>query len=248
MGSIDKLVAEAQRLAADDRIGYDQARRTTATGIDCSDLVRRCMAAGGFDTPAFLWTGNMHTELTARGWSWHPGTQGLQRGDILWKTGHTAVAVGGGARAEAWIDERGQTSGGRPGDQTGQEVRVHAPWNDIAWEGFFHAPTTPTTPPQEGLLMALSDTKQQAVYDRIMSGIPGKLARSNQRVLDDGDGNALRLRIEAATAQLAALTAAVEALAASQGLDGPAITHAITDAVHDALAGLEVTLATKETA
>lgn len=56
----------------------------------------------------------------------------------------------------------------------------------------------------------------------------------------------IRQQLSQLQATTTAQAAAIEALAASQGLDGPAITQAVTDAVHDALEGLEVTLATKE--
>lgn len=72
--------------------------------------------------------------------------------------------------------------------------------------------------------------------DSVTPGIAG--------VKFDGDLYSL---VKAQAAQLTALSAAVTALSTANGIDGPAITQAIADAVHEALAGLEVTLATKET-
>lgn len=39
---------------------------------------------------------------------------------------------------------------------------------------------TPSTPKEEGFLMALSDAQQKAVYDRIMGGIPAGAARTDK--------------------------------------------------------------------
>lgn len=138
MPDLNKFVQHAIDICNDDRRGYDQPRRMSGVDIDCSELVRESLAYGGFSVPNWMWTGNMFAELPKRGWTWHQGVAGIKRGDILWKTGHTAVYIGGNRLAEASANEKGGASGGKPGDQTGREVRVRGNALDYpAWAGYF---------------------------------------------------------------------------------------------------------------
>ena len=91
--------------------------------------------------PASTWTGSMRSELEARGWrevhsddSALTPDGGFRRGDIVLSSkaeggvGHVAMVVDDDASnptlAEAWIDERGEITGGAVGDQTGSETRL----------------------------------------------------------------------------------------------------------------------------
>lgn len=136
MPDLNKMCQYAVSIAENDWYGYDQPRRMSGRDTDCSELVRKSAKAGGFSVPSYMWTGNEIQELTRRGWSWHPGTAGVRRGDILWKPGHTAIHLGNNTRVEAWMNEFGGASGGRPGDQTGQEIRLHSPALDDNFSGY----------------------------------------------------------------------------------------------------------------
>lgn len=91
--------------------------------------------------PASTWTGSMRAELEARGWRevhWDDSAMtpdgGFRRGDVVLSSkaeggvGHVAMVVDDNPTdpvlAEAWIDERGEITGGAVGDQTGSETRL----------------------------------------------------------------------------------------------------------------------------
>lgn len=113
-------------------LGYDQANRwdlRVGGETDCSALTIGVLKKAGFDTGSATYTGNMRSNLTARGWKVVAtnvrSTAVLQAGDILLNdTHHVAVYVGGGRVAQASIDERGKIAGGQSGDQTNRETNV----------------------------------------------------------------------------------------------------------------------------
>ena len=91
--------------------------------------------------PASTWTGSMRAELEARGWRevhWDDSAMtpdgGFRKGDVVLSSqaeggvGHVAMVVDDNPTnpvlAEAWIDERGEITGGAVGDQTGSETRL----------------------------------------------------------------------------------------------------------------------------
>jgi GH25 family lysozyme M1 (1,4-beta-N-acetylmuramidase) len=91
--------------------------------------------------PASTWTGSMRAELEARGWRevhWDDSAMtpdgGFRKGDVVLSSkaeggvGHVAMVVDDNPSdpvlAEAWIDERGEITGGAVGDQTGSETRL----------------------------------------------------------------------------------------------------------------------------
>lgn len=140
MPSVEKAVVECERVADDDRHYYSQPDRMTEFGRDCSSMIGRALVLAGFDYPSG-WspsTREMKAYLERIGWVWHEGTAGVHRGCILWKTGHTAMAISGTMLAEALMSE---THGidGAPGDQTGWEIR-RAPISYTSWEGYWSYP------------------------------------------------------------------------------------------------------------
>ena len=140
MSKIEVAVSYAEGIAADDSHGYDQPGRM-GRDFDCSSLVGRSLVHAGFDYPAGFSpsTREMKKHLEAIGFVWHDGLGGVQRGDILWKSGHTAFATSSTRIVEACINERGGISGGRVGDQTGSEIRT-ANINNYNWSGYWRAP------------------------------------------------------------------------------------------------------------
>ncbi|MGG5373536.1 NlpC/P60 family protein [Enterococcus sp. AZ196] len=125
-------------------LGYDQSNRQDFRNggeTDCSALVLHALREAGFDTGQATYTGNMRSNLTARGWKVVTNNGKPQAGDILLNdVNHVAVYIGNGKLAQASIDERGRISGGQGGDQTGRETNVspyyNYPWNCyLRWMG-----------------------------------------------------------------------------------------------------------------
>lgn len=133
---IEGAVSFCESEADDPRRGYNQAKRD-GTQYDCSSLVCRALGKMGFDVPVPSFsTRSMGEWLESHGFVWHNGLGGVQRGDIVWKTGHTAFATSSTRIVEACIDERGKTYGGQDGDQTGNEVRCCNLYN-YNWAGYW---------------------------------------------------------------------------------------------------------------
>ena len=105
-----------------------------ATGdADCSSLVKRILVAlGVIDADTYMWTGNERSILGVHGFAernrWRP-----ERGDVLWREGHTEVYLGDGECGGARIDEAGGIYGHTSGDQTGREVAAGA-YDATRWE------------------------------------------------------------------------------------------------------------------
>lgn len=135
MPDLNAAVSEAERIAADPRHGYSQPNRD-GIDYDCSSLVCRTLRNAGFAMPSYNFsTRSMGQWLQTHGWSWHAGLAGVRRGDVLWKTGHTAFATSPTGCVEALMSE---TRGihGRSGDQTGWEIRT-APIGYTNWAGYW---------------------------------------------------------------------------------------------------------------
>lgn len=118
-------------MANDDRHGYDQAYRWGERGdYDCSSLVITCLRRAGFSTGSASYTGNLRSNLQARGWQWITDVNSweAQPGDImLSEVHHVAAMVTHSTMVEARGNEYGEATGGRPGDQTGKEICI-SPW------------------------------------------------------------------------------------------------------------------------
>ena len=54
---------------------------------------------------------------------------GMKRGDVLLGNGHTAFYCGNGKLVHASINEKGTTTGGQSGDQTGREICIRSYYN-----------------------------------------------------------------------------------------------------------------------
>lgn len=137
---IDDAVWKAEAIAADNRCGYSQVNRW-GPDYDCSSLIITALKYAGFDTQGMTYTGNMAAGLMSLGFrniieevNISNGS-GLQRGDILLCSSHTAFYCGNGKIVHASIDENGQTVGKTPGDQTGREICItnyyNKPWTGV---------------------------------------------------------------------------------------------------------------------
>ena len=105
---------------------------------DCSAGVSWWLYMGGFlnECPWFN-TRNEIEYLLNHGWVLHPyDANAIRRNDVLWKYGHTGLAIGEGMQAEAIRDENHDDGweGSTPGDQDGGETVVRELTHD--WEVF----------------------------------------------------------------------------------------------------------------
>lgn len=89
---------------------------------DCSEAVRMCYrAADILPYGSYCWTGNEIELLTSHGFV-QRSLSSPQRGDVLWREGHTEMYLGNNMQGGARIDEYGGITGPTQGDQTGNEV------------------------------------------------------------------------------------------------------------------------------
>jgi len=140
---------QAMYWAADsDQVGYSQSDRYNIVikgpglyNSDCSWLVKKCLEYAGFDTGDMSYSGNTVSSLVKKGWKRIAPTGGIPKdGTVLVGNGHVALQLHDGNLGQASIDENSGISGGRAGDQTGNEVNTRPyynyPWTDwLVWEG-----------------------------------------------------------------------------------------------------------------
>ena len=116
-------------------LGYDQYNREDIRDggeCDCSSLTIWALKQAGFKTGTASYTGNLSANLTKYGWKrLSPDLSTARPGDILLNDGyHVAVVISGygwnAKIAQASIDERGKITGGKAGDQTGNETNVRS--------------------------------------------------------------------------------------------------------------------------
>ena len=266
---IPKATGLMIRAVRDWSLGYGQGSGTGGRhdirdggAADCSSLVSWAYNGGGLTPtlPDDTYTGNIRERLVARGFTvLDPATTTPRAGDsLLWEGHHVAMCVADDLLAEAWINELGTTTGGQPGDQTGQETRLQ----QASTHPYRHAWTHLLRPPTaEGIFMALTDRQQADMYNRVMGGIPGQRARGDHRTLDTGDGDTIvrwiKVAIDRATAAQDAVTpgkagvkndgdlySLVKSLDTGD-VDADAITAAITTTITTSLAGLVADAVTK---
>lgn len=134
MNIIDTALAWALKTAADDTHGYDQTNRWGAD-YDCSSFVISAFKAAGVPLTC-TYTGNMRGDMLRNGFADVTASvnlttgAGLQGGDVLLNhKHHTALYIGGDKLVQASINERGTTTGGATGDQTGKEICTRAYYN-----------------------------------------------------------------------------------------------------------------------
>jgi hypothetical protein len=151
MPSVETAVQYIERIAANDSHGYDQISRwpSQGTSFDCSSLVITAFKEAGFPVGGATYTGNMRRTFSQAGFEVLPNTLSTKRGDILLNdANHVAVCVSQTQIAEASINEFGGVTGGKPGDQTGREIRIRG-YYDFPWNCILRYPSEGTQPTPE---------------------------------------------------------------------------------------------------
>lgn len=141
MTHAEKAVQNIIAIANDNSHGYDQANRWSAD-FDCSSLVIQCYEDAGVPVKASgaSYTGNMRGAFLRCGFADVSKTinlasgAGLLPGDVLLNyASHTAMYIGGGRIAQARVNELGTVTGGKTGDQTGNEIATRSYYN-FPWD------------------------------------------------------------------------------------------------------------------
>ncbi len=120
-------VAWAKRIADDDSHGYSQSNRNGDPDYDCSSLVYYALKNAGLDVGSYAFnTTGEPAILEKAGFERHDWTKvaDLQTGDVVWQSAHTEIYIGDDRFVGAHQDENGGISGGKAGDQTGDEISV----------------------------------------------------------------------------------------------------------------------------
>ena len=188
MGSIAAMQDAARRIDAANT-GYDQSGRWTFFDrptlqiipnqeADCSSACAAIIALGGYPidlgypSHSGVYTGNFAAAAVQAGFTLLPftGLSNLQAGDFVCRPGaHVEFVYSASPLTffSLWIDENGNATGGRSGDQTGGESRFTKGFNYSGGWTQVVRPPADTPPRKEGFLMSLSDAEQAKVAARI---------------------------------------------------------------------------------
>ena len=177
----------ALNIADDNTHGYSQARRNGNPDYDCSSLIAYSLKENGYSINSIFSTYNEGYVLKTVGFTEMSfiSTDLLQAGDILWRTGHTAIYIGNNQIVHA-IDDYD----GKPGDSSGNEIAVTACSNN--WSKVYRPPASASGNVALGvngqLLSMHSITYYGAGADENGAGNAGKNASSryNGGLLSDG--------------------------------------------------------------
>lgn len=123
----------ALEIANDDSHGYDQRNRF-GPDFDCSYLVIYIYSTLGIPLSC-SYTGDMYEDFLKNGFNDVTSRvnlktgAGLKPGDVLLCASHTVIAVSQYQVIAARINEKGTTTGGQTGDQTGTEICAQSYYN-----------------------------------------------------------------------------------------------------------------------
>lgn len=189
MSNIEKAVSFMIDIAKDDSHGYDQIHRTGGTDYDCSSLVGTALNQAGFNVKKSSTTRTLRAQLLACGFKTVSVGGARKRGDIFLKEGHHVVmCTDANNIVHASINEKGKTTGGKPGDQTGKEICVRSFYNyKGGWDYHFRFSdgnsTQPTTKPSksrnETIALGQQHTINMTGHNIGVDGMYGPQTRAN---------------------------------------------------------------------
>lgn len=176
MPKIEKAVAWAEQIAADDRHGYSQVHRNSPD-YDCSSLVGTALSKAGFAVSKYSTTRNLESQLIKCGFKkchapW-------KRGDIHLAAGHhVTMSTDASHIVHASQSENGGIDG-ETGDQTGREICVR-PYYDLPYENTVHYRYIGNEKPQNIVEPIRADPARS--FDRKIAGAYHTNDRYNLRV------------------------------------------------------------------
>lgn len=186
--TINKAVAWAVGIADSPEHGYDQAKRWSPD-YDCSSFVISAWQQAGVPvkTGGASYTGNMYWAFLNCGFrdvtnevNLATGA-GLQKGDaLLNKANHTELYIGGNKVVKASINEKGSTTGGMAGDQTGREIYIGSYYN-YPWDCVLRFIGAKTEKPKESTPLTLPCYAKLPMLQR---GDKGEYVRAAQALLN----------------------------------------------------------------
>lgn len=192
MSIIDNAVSWVRQIAADDSHGYDQTHRQ-GPDYDCSSLIINAYKQAGVPLSC-TYTGNMRSDMLRHGFviairiDLNTGA-GLQPGDVLLnERNHTAMYIGNGRIVQASINERGTTTGGKTGDQTGREIAERSyynyPWDCVLrYVGTGSNSAAEDKPAQGNVSSPDTSVKYSVQLPLLKYGSTGGYVRTAQRLL-----------------------------------------------------------------
>lgn len=205
--------------ANDNSHGYDQTNRN-GPDYDCSSLVGTALNKAGFDVSPYSWTGNLEKQLRDCGFK--ECSKPWKAGDIHLKVGkHVAMSINESQIAQASINEKGTTTGGKTGDQTGKEIWIKN-YEEYSggWDYHFRYPSQSSTASLETIANEVIAGKwgngderknrlSAAGYDynsvqKIVNGILNGSHKSNEEIAKEviagkwGNGDERRSKLESA--------------------------------------------------
>ena len=102
------MIAEARRIANDDRYQYSQSNRNAEFFYDCSSFVSRLYQQYfGISRLDYGTAGKGTDNIKTNCQTFSVSMTNLQPGDILWKNGHVALYIGNNQLVEAMNEKRG---------------------------------------------------------------------------------------------------------------------------------------------
>ncbi len=193
---IEAAVQTAVSIANDDSHGYSQPSRQ-GPDYDCSSLVYYAFSSAGFDlSPKWFSTRTMgqalinagFTELTSLDLS---NSNQLIRGDILWKSGHTEIYIGGNKRVGAHQDRGCPQTGDQPGNEiSGETYTASQSWTKVY--RYAERPYYPDYPGEDKNISWVQRVLIDLGYDLGSYGVDGsKGPITTQRIKDFQSDNGL---------------------------------------------------------
>ena len=137
---VDRAISWAVGIANSNAHGYDQSKRW-GPNYDCSSLIITAYENAGVPVKSqggASYTGNMYKAFLRCGFKNVTGSvsrvtgKGMKKGDVLLRpNGHTAMVIedDGKRIVHASFNEKGKSTGGKSGDQTGKEITTRSYYN-----------------------------------------------------------------------------------------------------------------------
>ena len=133
--NLSNAVNLAVSIANDNSHGYDQQHRN-GPDFDCSSLIAYVLNKSGFPIALDSWTGNLKPQLLACGFK--ECSKPFKAGDIhLNVEHHVCMSVDSERIVQASINELGTVTGGKTGDQNGNEINIK-PYYEYRYGWHYH--------------------------------------------------------------------------------------------------------------